>query len=151
MDFIKRVRSRYALAGTGDHWTCFAFSGIPPSDLHCTHKYIGPLTEQAADQLAGILDGWFAVNPMVPFPVRFDQVDHFGPDRTIRVLRPSVEVPELSHGWAAGFLPGLRRRLDPFRADDYGYKPHVTSDEQVVDRMVTRYCWCRGDDIVREW
>ena len=149
--FSRTVKSLYCIAEKNwsqeTFWTCFAFDGIEPDDLHCTHKFLG---EQSPGQLAEIkdvLEKHFRDNPHRTFTHRFSEPEMFGPNKDVRVLRLEThEIPP-------EFLPDLREQLDRFRDDNYlgGYKPHVTTDQDVIDRPLSRYCLCQGNKILREW
>ncbi len=151
MSFRQQVRARYCVAekqwSRETYWTCFAYDGVVPDDLHCTHKFMGEQTPEAVRDIVETLDRHFAANPFQPFTQRFDREEFFGPDKDVRVLRPaSDKVPST-------FLPGLRAQLDPFMVDRYGggYKPHVSTDDDAVEQPFTRYCLCQGDKILKEW
>lgn len=150
--FKNAVLSRYIIEGEKNwngetYWCCFAYDDIHPDDLHCTHKYFGEQSENTIKEIENTIAAYFARKPFVPFQVKFDKVDWFGQDKTVRVLRPSGKDDQ------SPFRLDLRKELDSFAEDSYpgGYKPHVSCDEEVVDMPFTRYLLCQGDTILREW
>lgn len=129
------------------YWTCFAYEGILPDTLHCTHKYLGDQTPEAVEQITAILDAYF----VTPFDTRttptiiFKREEFFGPNKDVRVLRP--ESDDVS--W---FFLDLRKQLDAFAEDRYPeLKPHVTTNLDAVMAPFVRYCLCQGDKILAEY
>lgn len=155
MGFQAQVRERYnVMAERKDfsnetYWTCFAFDGIHPDDLHCTHKFFGEQTDEAAQRIKTTLDNWFAEHPYEPFKLPFTEEDWFGADKNVRVLKP-VAKPR---SFGTVFLMDLRKALDAYAKDNYpSYQPHVsTPDREEVSMPFTRYCFCQGDNIIAEW
>lgn len=148
MKFSDRVKAQYmVISAGGPYWTCFAYDGIEPSDLHCTHKYLGEQPEINVQQILDLLDLHFEERSYTPFTPSFDREDFFGHDQEIRVLTKDDEKYPNSL-----FHPDLRLLLGVFRKDDFPeYKPHVTTDEQIVDLPLTRYCLMQGDKIIKEY
>lgn len=127
------------------YWTCFAYDGHHPDDLHCTHKYLGHLEPNELAWVRVILDGYFGIG-FEPFQVSFDKEEFFGAEGETRVLLPSYVDMDL-------MLMDLRFELDQVRADDWpDYKPHVSSpDRDRVSEPFTRYCLMQGDTIIKEY
>lgn len=126
------------------YWTCFAYAGVEPGALHCTHKYLGEQQDEDLGRIQAILESYFATPRKVPTVV-FRREDFFGPDGDVRVLRPESDD-------ASWFLLDLRKRLDTFAEDDYPeIKPHVTTTLDAVMMPFTRYCLCQGGKILAEY
>lgn len=113
-------------------------------DLHCTHKFLGNLTPNQVKAVEVILKLYFEKNPFESFKVKFDKEKFFGENEDIRVLGTSESNEK--------FLKDLRKTLDIFRDDDFGYNPHITTDElSVINKPFTRYLFTCGDDIIAEY
>jgi len=112
-------------------------------DLHCTHKYLGELDETNLRAVKLILNYYFNKNPFESFEVKFDTEKMFGKEKDERVLTTSAAVSK--------FFPDLRSLLDLFRADDFDYNPHVTTDEEVIKKPFTRYVLVCDDKVVEEY
>lgn len=144
---LGNVKLKYTIiAGPETYWSCFAFDGITPDELHCTHKFFGEQTEESAAEILQVLNAWFQDNPFEDLTPVFEREEFFGKDREVRVL--TQKNPSDS----SKFLLELRKQLDAFAEDNYpGYKPHVTTDLPKVDKPLTRYCFCRGNEILAEY
>ncbi len=130
---------------SGYYWTAFIFEGEPdPNALHCTHKFLGELTDDQADSVEQTIDLFFDSHPMRPINLSFDQADLFGPDRDIQVFKCEVySIPKI--------YDVLREALDEFRIDDYrAYRPHITHDEARTLRVIG-YVLMKDDDILSDW
>jgi hypothetical protein len=127
------------------YWTCFAYDGVHPDELHCTHKYFKDQTPETMEQIRKIIDEHFKAKPFEPFTTRFDQVNMFGENKDVRVLRPAVDDLSLYH-------LDLKEKLDEFREDRFpDYCPHVTTDLDVVEMPFARYCLLQGSNVLAEW
>lgn len=125
-----------------NYWTCFAYEGIPPKDLHCTHKYLGEQSDfYFCDIHIDILQYFRYKEEYEPPPVvNFNKIDWFD---HIRVLLPSEPV---------SLFPLLREWLDVYRKDDFPYNPHVTCyTEDEINKPFTRYCLMKDDEIITQW
>lgn len=127
------------------YWTCFAFDGYTPDELHCTHKFLGELNDDQINGIQLLLELGFmegsSLKPSQSIQVTFDTEDFFGESKDVRVLKPSKDVRSL-------MLPDLKKVLDEYREDDHEWSPHVTTNMPIVDMPLTRYCLCRGDEIL---
>lgn len=123
-------------------WTAFAYDK-DPADLHCTHKFIGDMSETRTKLVEKIIDKYFDEKSFESFSPKFDKEKFFGENEDVRVLATSAPKEN--------FYLDLRELLDPFRKDDFDYNPHVTCDQDEIEEPFTRYVLMKGDDIVREW
>jgi hypothetical protein len=130
------------------YYTAFLFAGKTPSELHCTHKYLGKLPGTSLVEVIKTINGYFLDHPAVEVPqVAFTVEDFFGGKFKTRVLRPLVKsTPKL--------LPDLRKSLAKFgQKDTYTYRPHVTCDEITeINEPFDRYVLVgSGGVIIKEW
>lgn len=112
--------------------------------VHCTHKYLGTLDNNQLIEVTMILDSYFKKPRTLP-RVAFDQPDLFGFNKDIRVLVPTV--------WnTKDFLPDLREKLQPYKRDDYDYRPHISTGARklLVDRFAY-YALMTGPVVVKAW
>ncbi len=99
-----------------------------PTDLHCTHKYLGELSADQIELVIDYCEGYLNSQPAIPFPrAVFDFPETFSNLSTsggsIRVLKST------SYNWAEWF-PSLRTALDRFRKDEFPFAhftPHVST------------------------
>lgn len=127
-------------------WTCFAFDGIHPDELHCTSKYLGEQSSGSVAVILTIIENYFRKNGFKGLNPIFQHEEMFGPDKDIRVLTPTDNVGDHN------YLMDLFNRLDRIHQDDWPeYKPHVTTDRPIVTMPITRYCLMNDDKIMREW
>lgn len=125
-----------------EYCTMFAFEDYH-DDLHCTHKYLGELTDNELKALKIILNFYFDKNPFKSFKAKFDKEKMFGEEKDTRVLITSEKVSK--------FLPELKTTLDLFREDDFDYSPHITTDEDEIHRPFTRYILVCDDKVIEEY
>lgn len=147
---MKIVKEKYQIVAKDwsneTYWACFAFEDEIPDDLHCTHKFFGEQTENMRDAILNTMENYFTKNPYQTIEAKFDHEEFFGENKDVRVLRLEDSAS------LDPFLLDLRKKLDAFADDRFpGYKPHVTTDLDVVEKPLTRYCFCQGDKILREW
>lgn len=127
-------------------WTCFAYEGIDPNELHCTHKYLGNLTSDQVTYVTALLDFYFRQNPYKTWTEDFFLPADFGRENNIRVLLPENYENYENYLW------NLRKQLDEFRVDDFeGYVPHVTTQADRVNKPLTRYCFMEDLVILKEY
>lgn len=131
------------------YWTCFGLKDKDPKDMHCTHKFLGDLSDSDLIDVKFIIDYfWEQRQPEKPKNVLFNIPVLFGVKHDIPVLVP-LEFPALL-GW-------VRAQLDFYRDDDFpSYRPHITVDEHTADEFIeakfTHYYLCKGEgDIMRSW
>lgn len=154
MNLKERVKkiARAILAAKGPHvpdhptwWTCFYYEGESPSDQHCTHKYFGDLEDKAVEEIKKLLVQYFDKKPFKPFQITFNKEDFFGPEKETRVLTPTEYNKE-------NLLLDLRSKLDKFKEDNYpNYKPHVTSDKEILEKPFKGFALMYGDDKVLDY
>jgi SPP1 gp7 family putative phage head morphogenesis protein len=141
---------RAARADAAEHLTTYYLAFIYPKSwahhdvLHCTHKYLGKLTPAQVKTTEKIVDAYFAQRkPELPQAV-FAREEFFGPENDIRVLTPV--------GTADWWLD-LRAALDEaIRPDDFPvYRPHVTTDREVVGEPFESYALISKNGIHRTW
>jgi len=129
------------------YWTCFGFANFPPNKLHCTHKFLGELTEVQANQIKGLLSTYFSkVQPWTPFKAKFNKEELFGHEKNVHVLITDLQKK--------AFYPSLRVLLDRFNQDDFPeYQPHITCPEnwKVWDQELVKYCFMKGDQVIQCW
>lgn len=113
--------------------------------LHCTHHYLGELDRDQLRQVEKMIDGYFLKERELPH-VAFNQIDYFGPEKDIRVLRPLKTS-------VADFLPDLKAKLEGFRKDDFPeYKPHVSTEQMSsIDKPFQHYALISKKGIARTW
>jgi len=148
---VKKI-ARDILAAKGDHipdsptwWTCFYYEGAAPTDQHCTHKYFGDLEDQAVDEIKELLEQYFEKKPFKPFQITFNKEDLFGPKKDVRVLTPTEYNKEQ-------VMLDLRSKLDKFKEDNFpDYKPHVTTDKEILEKPFKCYALMHGDKIVTKY
>lgn len=122
------------------YYTAFLFEN-GGDKLHCTHYYLGDLSEIELNQIRALLEIFFDTTPFTEFDLNFKYPDLFGPMQDLRVwtCRPT-EVP---HRYM-----DLRNQLSRFRVDDYGdYRPHLTHESGGV-YCVNRYALMRRGEII---
>lgn len=127
-------------------YTAFIFEEIDPDLLHCTHKYLGDLSDNQIAGVRQIVDQYFRYThiPRLPQAV-FSKEDFFGPNKEVRVLKPRSWVP---NRW----LLDLRNMLGNFRKDDFdSYQPHVTTLENIIDLPFSSYALIGDKQILGEW
>jgi len=148
--FKKIILSQYVIVAkewsNDTYWSCFGFEDEIPDDLHCTHKYFGEQDADTIKEITQVLDDHFKEEPFKDINAVFDEEDFFGEDKDVRVLSLAEDEDKNK------FLLDLRSKLDAFAEDRHPeYKPHVTTDLPIVDKPLTRYCFCQGDNILKEW
>jgi hypothetical protein len=122
------------------YWTCFAYEGMHPKDLHCTHKYLGEQSGPHVWDIHEILSFYFYNHTYQVPVVNFNEIQWFDHHR---VLLPSEPV---------SLFPILRKMLDDYRDDDFPYNPHVTCyDEDEINHPFTRYCLMKDCEIITQW
>jgi len=128
------------------YWTCFYYEGDTPSDLHCTHKFLGDLEDDAVDEIKELLIQYFKKKPFKPFQITFNTEKLFGTDKDVRVLTPTEYNKE-------NLLLDLRSKLDKYREDNYSsYKPHVTTkDKVIIDKPFKGFALMFGDNKVLDF
>lgn len=125
--------------------TMFLFDGVDVSfkdALHVTHKYFP--TDEHKDKIIEVLKSYFSEKSFVPFVENFTELDFFGKDKDVRVLRPKSNKK---------FLLDLKDRLDEIEEDKWGeYKPHVSVSSNVdsISPKLGRYILCRDAEILFE-
>lgn len=124
------------------YWTAFAFED-DPNDLHCTHKFMGDLDKDQEKLVKAVLDGYFKLKPFKKFKAKFDKEEFFGESEDVRVITTSDSKDK--------FHLELRDMLNPLREDDFDYNPHVTCDEDNLNKEFTRYVLMKGKKILQEW
>lgn len=125
------------------YFSAFIFQGFPdPEVLHVTHKYFADQTPESAAEIEEIMDEFFASPKKFPRAV-FSEQQMFGPDKDVRVLTPkSVDLK--------AWFPELRDSLEKFKKDEHGeYKPHVTTDEDLIDLPFAGYGLMYDGKIIR--
>ena len=153
----KKIAKRLLLAkkleaASGKHvpdhstwWTCFYYENNTPDELHCTHKYFGDLEETEIETIKSIIKDYFKDNPFKSFQVTFHKEEFFGKDNDIRVLTPTDYNKEL-------FLLDLKSKLDNIKEDKFDtYRPHVTTNRDLVDLPFKGYALLFGDDIIQNY
>lgn len=132
-------------------FSCFLFEGEEDFEkLHVTHKYFAEQPAANIYHICKIMDAYFAAHPFKPVDLVFDKEEWFGKDKEVRVLTPStsIKAPPKAHP----LLLDLREELDQFRKDDYStYKPHVTTDLEVIDRPLVNYIFVVGAKVLRKY
>jgi hypothetical protein len=154
LDLKKRIARivREMRAAKGKHvpdhptwWTCFYFEGDTPPDLHCTHKYFGDLEDAAVEEIKELLIQYFDKKPFKPFQITFNKEKMFGPDKDVRVLTPTEYNKD-------NLLLDLRSKFDKIKEDNYpSYKPHVTTDKELLEKPFKGYALMFGDKKVLDY
>lgn len=133
-----------ALIKAEEHGYCtmFLFDGVDKPDiLHVTHKYFGKGFKDDKEIIEA-LEKYFKKNPFKSFTEVFDKEEFFGPDKDIRVLRPSSNKK---------FLPDLKEELEKIIVDKWPeYKPHTTVSANVdcIDYPIVDYVLVKGGKVV---
>jgi hypothetical protein len=129
------------------YYTAFLFEGIDdPKELHCTHKFLGQLSEAEAIVVAsGIEEEYREHRFQVPY-VQFTRREKFGARKNIPVLLPKDPgVGEL-------LLPRLKSFLDRFKIDEWAYNPHVSTLATKITMRFGAYALITdGGVIVQQW
>lgn len=129
-----------------DHGLCamFLFKGVDhPDILHVTHKYFGKEFDDESGALE-VIKKYFKEEPFKPFTVEFNNVEYFGKDKDVKVLRPSSEDKKK-------FLLPLKEQLDELIPDKFPvYKPHasVSANVDSVNIELSSYALVRGGTVV---
>lgn len=130
------------------YYTAFLYKDKSPSELHCTHKYFGELTEANVTSVIAHIDVYLDTNTWVEPKVAFTIKDKFGAKYDTNVLKPAkTEQAE------ERLLPRLRSILDKFKRDQFkSYRPHVTCDLESLSEPFDRYALVgSGGVIIKEW
>lgn len=145
LDKYRGVKTSSHIPDKPTYWTCFAYEGFTPHELHCTHKFFGEQTEENAEKIITILDNYFAKNSFKPFKAHFNTTSFFGKNKDVKVLKLDKYDKDL-------FLPELRKMLDTFKKDDYAvYSPHVTTLKDSINLPFKNYCFMFGDKIIKKY
>lgn len=125
-------------------WTAFCLSEeSDPNKLHCTHKYLGTLTDIEAAEVQSAIDKFFAKTNFKFFEVDFNNSGYFG--EHVKVL-----MTRTTHAFDR--YDPLRAILDLYHDDDYDYRPHITTDQNPPFKAgFNRYVLMHGKDIVQAW
>lgn len=108
------------------YYTAFVYGALQVGPVleigHCTHKFLGLLTDKQVDEVFGICDSFFNEWTSPEFPYTHFTVPEWftAKGKPVKVLTP--ERVDL-----AQWFPLLRSTLDAYRKDDYTYRPHVTN------------------------
>lgn len=145
---------KFILASNGDfageYYICFGYQNEPSlNDMHITHTYFGECDFVELNKIINVCDEYFKQNPFHKFKVLFNNVDNFGENNDIRVLRPGYPDDD-SELWR----PDLFQLLMPYNKSEYKnekYKPHTTTDKPFIDGVIDRICIATGNTILREY
>ena len=141
-DIIKRIIRKKFAQKKQTWWTCFFYEDIDPDELHCTHKYLGELNNKEILEVKNIITSYFEHNKFNPFKVCFNKINFFGEEKNVRVLTPTLYNKDM-------FLLTLRKKLNFFRKDNFdSYRPHVTTDKDVVDLPFKGYALLLGSRVI---
>jgi len=149
--FLTNVCEKYELRAKviPTYWTALVFDvENDPNRLHVTHKYLGILDDFEVDDVVETIDRWLG-DGWMPVRAVWDQEDQFGPERDVRVLKPTDPTPVTEHS----LLAPLRVDLDQFREDDWeSYEPHVSTErEQIIVSPLVEYVLMYDEEVVRSW
>lgn len=133
-------------ANAAYYWTAFVINEQDPNKVHCTHKFLGELSDSDARKVHAILDAHFKAAPMRPYAVEFDRGALFGKNGDVPVLlaTENTKAEIFSFG-------DLRAKLDQFKDDDFEYIPHVTTPEKYLVGKFTGYVLMQGKAAVAHW
>jgi hypothetical protein len=114
------------------YYTNFCFQNYLPSEIHCTHVYLGELSDIQLAQVLTKIQYYFTLivlkKTMMPFYTR----EFFGPDNDIPVLTLSSSETDLHLS--------LRNELLHIASDSYStYRPHVTTKLESFEGVLDRY------------
>ena len=126
------------------YWTCYLLEDEDPNKLHVTHKFMKDQTPENVASILKILDEyWGKYSMMAPMLAKFDKEEYFGKDKDVHVL--SSDDPRFERAQ-------LRTQLDKFADDQFpGYKPHVTTDEKCIEKMIVGYAFMYGKEKLKTW
>lgn len=126
-------------------YTCFKFKEYQPAELHCTHKYLGKISDEQLSQVVAIIDSYFTKNTVDSFAPTFNQEDWFGPNQDLRVLKAD---PSLHN-----YLLDLKNQLDIFRVENHPvYNPHVTNTQfKTINLPFYSYVLVKNGMVYKEW
>jgi hypothetical protein len=131
------------------YYTAFIYADTEKTGLHCTHKYLGELTEEQKAFVEAMVTGYFSVHDVSKEvqPVCFCVEDWFGPKKDIRVLRPDSVDPDV-------WLLGLRLKLGALKKDDYPiFNPHISVPLGIVmiEKPFSHYALMSKGKVIRKW
>jgi hypothetical protein len=114
------------------YYTNFCFKDYLPSEIHCTHVYLGELSDLQLAQVLKRIQHYFTLIVLKKAMWPFYERAFFGPDNDILVLTLSSSEPELHLG--------LRDGLLQIASDSYStYRPHVTTKLESFEGIIDRY------------
>lgn len=127
------------------YYTAFIYNpvGVNPDILHCTHVFLGELSEENLNEVVREIDQYFLKPRKLP-RVSFTREEFFGPEKDIRVLTPEniAEDP---------FFPELRETLYRFKKPDFNYRPHVSTQLHKMDLNFHSFALITKAGIVKSW
>lgn len=133
------------LLAMSKYYTAFIFD--ENGTVHCTHKYLGELTENYYDDIISDITHYFEETAREMPCLLFDQRQWFGKNGDIAVLTLNPEEV-----WKPHMMLDLRDRLSRYREDDYdSYKPHVTTSAVREWRPFRYYALMTGKTVIRIW
>jgi hypothetical protein len=121
----------------------FLFEGVKhPDILHTTHHYFKTIKDP--QDIIDVLEKYFKTHPFHSFKPTFKDVELFGENKDVRVLRPADQQKKM-------FLLDLKEQLDELEKDKYReYKPHVSVSSNVdeVNFPIVNYALVQGGKIL---
>ncbi len=148
-----RSASEVLLNPNAKYYTAFLYKGKSPSELHCTHKYLGPVKPEQLREIMAIVTDYLHRRSLLkagkpdPLQVNFSVEDFFGAKYDTRVLKPAKKDER-------PLLPELRKLLNKFSKDSFkSFRPHVTHAELAgIDEPFVSYALVgSGGVIIKEW
>lgn len=136
---------------SGKYHFAFKFAeefGIP--FCHCTHKYLGRVTQEILHKATYLVDQYFVENAKdlaQPRLWRFDRFALFGPEK---------DTPVLERRTTEGMLLELKGQMDAMVPDKWPtYKPHITIPREYeflkLNMKPVAYALSEGKNELRRW
>ncbi len=120
------------------YYTNYAFAGYSPSQFHCTHVYLGELSDEQLEDKIRVITDYFDDNSLLQMSAIFDQRAMFGPMGDRKVLLLSSNGVDL-------LLPLRQQLLMGIESEFLNYQPHLTTKELSFTGVINRYILIRKD------
>jgi 2'-5' RNA ligase len=125
------------------YYTNFCFQGFDPRQFHCTHAYLGQISNERVAEVKSIIFKYFTEHELKRTNLVFNKIDFFGENHNVRVLR--LEDNNFDYHLE------LRDLLTIGMLEVQDFCPHVsTKIETRFEGVLDRYSLVKVDNKIAE-